>query len=105
MKSIEEFKFEYVDNLEDKGILTKMDIIEQNLNAIDAGIEFTQRWIPVEEELPTEQGHYLVKVKNSFPKNCNVIVCEFYEDNQKFYCEYSDSPVHDAISWRHIELK
>lgn len=62
-------------------------------------------WIPVEEELPKEQGHYFVKVKNSFPKNCDVIVCEFYEDNKKFYCEFSDSVVHDAIAWRPIELK
>lgn len=69
------------------------------------GAEFAQRWIHVEEELPKKQGHYFVKVLNSFPKNCNVVVAEFYEDNNNFYSESSDYPIHDAIAWRPIELK
>ena len=36
------------------------------------------RWIPVEEKLPEKQGHYLVKAPKSFPKNCIVVVAEFY---------------------------
>lgn len=59
-------------------------------------------WISVEERLPEKEGHYFVKVLNSFPKNCDVIVCEFYEDNKTFYSESSDSPIHDAIKWMPI---
>ena len=70
-----------------------------------AGVEFAQRWISVEEELPEEQGYYLVIAPHSFPKNCNVVVAEFYEDNKTFYSESSDSPITDATHWRPIELK
>ena len=70
-----------------------------------AGVEFAQRWISVEDELPKEQGYYLVVAPHSFPKNCNVVVAEFYEDNKTFYSESSDSPIEDATHWRPIELK
>ena len=70
-----------------------------------AGVEFAQRWISVEDELPEEQGYYLVVAPHSFPKNCNVVVAEFYEDNKTFYSESSDSPIEDATHWRPIELK
>jgi hypothetical protein len=60
------------------------------------------RWIPVEEALPTEQGHYLVKVKYSFPKNCNVLVAEFYDDRETFYCECNEKPLKDVTHWRGI---
>ena len=70
-----------------------------------AGVEFAQRWISVEDELPEEQGYYLVIAPHSFPKNCNVVVAEFYEDNKTFYSESSDSPIEDATHWRPIELK
>ena len=70
-----------------------------------AGVEFAQRWISVEDELPEEQGYYLVIAPHSFPKNCNVVVAEFYEDNKTFYSESSDSPITDATHWRPIELK
>lgn len=58
------------------------------------------RWIPVEEKLPEKQGHYLVKAPKSFPKNCIVVVAEFYEDNNTFYSESSDCPIEDATHWR-----
>jgi len=68
------------------------------------GVLDATRWIPVEERLPEKQGCYFVKCKTSFPKNCDVIVAEFYEDNQTFYSESSDYPIHDVISWRPIEF-
>ena len=74
-------------------------------NIFKAGVEFAQRWISVEDELPEEQGYYLVVAPHSFPKNCNVVVAEFYEDNKTFYSESSDSPIKDATHWRPIELK
>ena len=55
MKTIEQFKEEYIANLDITGNLTKTDIIEQNMNAIDAGVEFAQRWIPVKKY---QYGYY-----------------------------------------------
>ena len=75
------------------------------IEAFKDGVEFAQRWISVEDELPEEQGYYLVIAPHSFPKNCNVVVAEFYEDNKTFYSESSDSPIEDATHWRPIELK
>ena len=62
------------------------------------------RWIPVEEKLPEKQGHYLVIAPKSFPKNCKVVVAEFYEDNNTFYSESSDCPIEDATHWRPIDF-
>ena len=95
MKTIEDVAFEYSETVE------KPDVI----NDFKHGIEFAQRWIPIEDEKPPEQGHYLVKCKNSFPKNCEVVVAEFYEDNETFYSESTDFPINDATHWRLIDLK
>ena len=62
------------------------------------------RWIPVEEKLPEKQGHYLVIAPKSFPKNCKVVVAEFYEDSNTFYSESSDCPIEDATHWRPIDF-
>ena len=70
-----------------------------------SGAEFAQSWIRVEDELHIEQGYYLVVAPHSFPKNCNVVVAEFYEDNKTFYSESSDSPIEDATHWRPIDRK
>ena len=78
---------------------------EKKYQGFKAGVEFAQRWISVEDELPEEQGYYLVIAPHSFPKNCNIVVAEFYEDNKTFYSESSDSPITDATHWRPIELK
>ena len=56
-------------------------------------------WIKVEDRLPTMQGHYLVATPHSFPKNYRGQICEFYEDNNTFYSESSDSPIEDATYW------
>lgn len=91
------------------------DVIDQTVNGASVSdivqliTDFCQkeyeeklRWIPVEEKLPEKQGHYLVVAPKSFPKNCKVVVAEFYEDNNTFYSESSDCPINDATHWRHI---
>ena len=72
-------------------------------NGFYRGVLWANRWIDFEEEKPTDQGYYLVKCKTSYPKNCDVVVAEFYEDNQTFYSESSDSPIKDVTHWRPIE--
>jgi hypothetical protein len=79
----------------------------QEIKTEDLMVEFTEieqsnEWVSVEDRLPKTQGHYLVRVKNSFPKNCDCVVCEFYEDNKTFYTEY-DEPVGDALEWKKID--
>lgn len=82
------------------------DLANQNveLQARLAEIENNNRWIPIDEALPTSEGHYLVKVQHSFPKNCNVVVAEFYDDNGKFYCECNENPLYDATHWKYLEI-
>lgn len=55
--------------------------------------------------LPTKQGHYFVRVQHSFPKNCDVVIAEFYDDNNMFYSESGDSPIEDAIEWMRVTDK
>ena len=104
MKTIEEASKEYALSQHGKGFEGWPDF-DYTIDDFKSGVEFAQRWIPVEEELPENQGHYLVIAPKSFPKNCEVMIAEFYEDNQTFYCEYSDFPLEDVTNWRPIEYK
>jgi len=85
--------------------MTKEDIASWLSDSFKEGVLFAQRWVPVEEALPEKQGCYLVKCKNSFPKNCDIVIAEFYEDNKTFYSESSDCPIYDVTHWRQIDLK
>ena len=70
-----------------------------------AGYNEAKRWIPVGERLPCENGHYLVKVEYSFPKNCKVVVAEFYykEDGTGYFVsESTECEIIDVIEWREI---
>lgn len=100
MKTIEEAALEY-----GAAMGNPQKPINATYDGFKSGVEFAQRWIPVEEDLPISQGHYFVKCKTSFPKNCDVVVAEFYEDNNTFYSESGDHPIKDATHWRPIELK
>ena len=67
-------------------------------------IEFAQLWISVEEELPEEDGHFLVKENNGisllfFNTHYN---CWDDEDGDDYY---SDSVGGKVTHWRPIELK
>lgn len=70
-----------------------------------AGYNEAKRWIPVGERLPSQDGHYLVKVEYSFPKNCKVVVAEFYskEDGTGYFVsESTECVIIDVIEWREI---
>lgn len=74
-------------------------------DSFKAGVEFAQRWIPVEEELP-EVGE-LVQVKIQEFINSKIYfdhdkVIEIDNCNKMFDCEQCAVKV---IAWRPIELK
>lgn len=75
------------------------------LQARLAEIENHNRWTPIAEALPTKEGHYLVQCDHSFPKNCNVVVAEYYASNQHFYSEAFDEPIYDVTHWKPIDPK
>lgn len=66
-----------------------------------AGVEFTQRWIPIEEELPETNEFYESKiclVKNTYG---NVDVARYYSNTKSWYFNSSDFVV---THWRAIEF-
>lgn len=55
--------------------------------------------------MPSQVGHYLVKVKYSFPKNCNAVVADFHckEDGTGYFVsESTECEIIDVIEWREI---
>jgi hypothetical protein len=66
------------------------------------GEELIMEWISVNDRLPEKQGHFLVIAPQSFPKNCVVVVAEFYDDNSTFYSESGDFPMTDVTYWSQI---
>ena len=79
--------------------------VEITIKDLKAGVEFAQRWIPVEEELPEVGVIVQIKFKELHDENIyyghdNVIqsTCDF----KMFNCEQH---LLNVISWRPIEYK
>lgn len=111
MTPLEQFKEEYIAKLEATDNLTKVDIIEQNMNAIDAGVEFAQRWIPVDEELPvfdkTEypNGNYKVYFVKILTGSMSPIIrhgAAHLVNDKRWSCEWDWNVV---THWRPINIK
>lgn len=64
-----------------------------------AWLESQLTWRPVSEGLPEKQGDFFVRTPRSFPKNIPYQVAEFYDDNNTFYEEHTDSPLDDVTHW------
>lgn len=78
---------------------------EVSVQDYTAGHNEAKRWIPVSERLPCENGHYLVKVEYSFPKNCKSVIAEFYykEDGTGYFVsESTECEIIDVIEWSEI---
>ena len=58
-----------------------------------AGVEFAQRWIPVEEDLPEKSKQVIVKLENGWH------TCTWIMEDGTF--AFNVKPTH----WRHIDLK
>lgn len=107
MKTIEEAAKKYSLN-EWHSDITPSSIFEQSEKDFKSGVEFAQRWIPVDEELPEKKDHNfsdLVLTKNSF----NNILIERYD----FEYNHFNAVRYDAVKkgdgqvshWRPIYLK
>lgn len=98
MKTIEEASKEYYNSREDNDYTIETDF------AFKAGVEFAQKWISVEDELPKEDGAYLVDVGWGF------VVRRFNTYHNVWDDEDGDDYFTDAIGgkithWRPIEFK
>lgn len=63
------------------------------VNGFKAGVEFAQRWIPIDEELPPVSQQVIVKLKNNWH------ACTWLLGDGTF--AYNIKPTH----WRYIDLK
>lgn len=63
------------------------------IEMFEAGVEFAQRWIPIEEELPEKLVQVIVKFENGW------CTCTWITEDGDF--AFNVKPTH----WRPIELK
>lgn len=102
MKTIEEAASEYATKANEQGLANGY-IAESNFD-FRQGIEFAQRWIPIEEELPTNREVVLVNVPLI---NYPLLFC-YNQITQKWF-QLDDGDWYESnvvpISWRPIERK
>ena len=101
MKTIEEAARDYALSREDNDYTIETEM------AFEAGIEFAQRWIPIEEELPEVCEIVLVKTKINKVTTCEMYIPKDYLGNilgeKKWAASYNFK---QAIThWRPINLK
>lgn len=107
MKTIEEAANEcantYVKGYRDSYPANEGDFID----VFEAGVEFAQRWIPVEEELPEVGRIVLVKTKINKVTTCEMYIPKDYLGNILGEKEWAASyNFKQAIThWRPIDLK
>jgi len=94
MKTIEEAAIEYAEK-------NKKTRLSNHITKTDfkAGVEFAQRWIPVEEELPEDGGIVLVRSTN--PKKPSTA----FFTKGIFRCDFVGISHQQVTHWRPIELK
>lgn len=75
--------------------------------AFECGVEFAQRWIPVEEELPEKLENDIRFSIDVFVKSNDTGIVPsvaYYYFNEKRWCFYHDY-FFTVTHWRQIELK
>ncbi|MDR1340656.1 MAG: DUF551 domain-containing protein [Prevotellaceae bacterium] len=95
MKTVKEAAREYIDPSHSGGTDYMTRAQER---AYIAGVEFAQRWISVEEELPEFLEVVLVRNKNGFASAGR-------RGRARFIIDLSDMRDEEVTHWRHIELK
>lgn len=100
MKTVEEEAIEYVKKMSERNTIAVSfginSIIENAMKyAFIAGIELSQKWIPIEEEFPEEKTEVFVRLKNGKKINHDT---DFFM-NGRFHKH------NNVTNWRPIELK
>ena len=73
-------------------------------NGFKKGIEFAQRWIPVEDELPDEKNGCINKEVIAFTSdNCAYIL--IYDDYLGWLPNGTDADIDNITHWRPVNLK
>ena len=88
MKTVEEAAKRYANTKSSSDVF-----IESHIKDFKAGVEFAQRWIPVEEELPEKLVQVIVKLENGWHTTT------WITENGDF--AFNVKPTY----WRPIELK
>ena len=104
MKTIEEAAIEcaniYLQGYRDSYPADEYDFID----VFESGVEFAQRRIPVEEELPDEKNGYINKEVIAFTSdNCAYVL--IYDDYIGWLPNGTDADIDNITHWRPIELK
>ena len=102
MKTIEEAAIQYANTKSSSDVF-----IESHIKDFKAGVEFAQRWIPVEEELPEVGEIVLVRTKINKVTTCEMYIPKDYLGNILGEKEWAASyNFKQAIThWRPINLK
>ena len=69
-----------------------------------SGVEFAQRRIPVEEELPDEKNGYINKEVIAFTSD-NCVYILIYDNYLGWIPNGTDADIDSITNWRPIELK
>ena len=103
MKTIEEAAIEcaniYLQGYRDSYPADEYDFID----VFESGVEFAQRRIPVEEELPDEKNGYINKEVIAFTSdNCAYVL--IYDDYIGWLPNGTDADIDNITHWRPIEI-
>ena len=116
MKTIEEAAREYAHCIWESWKEEHPSDYESNVymsvHDFKAGVEYAQRWISVDDELPEESGFYLTKVSEKNVRNYPaktrpaVLFYDLYYTGKKQTGRWMDIDDVDGVKyWRPIELK
>lgn len=104
MKTIEEAAIEHAKNLFFESSSTQYLCKGDFTISFIEGVEFAQRWISVEEELPDEKNGYINKEVIAFTSdNCAYVL--IYDDYIGWLPNGTDADIDNITHWRPINLK
>lgn len=105
MKTIEEKSFEYKENVDLSNICDTKDVRFEIQDAFTAGVDFAQRWIPIEEELP-EIGEKVI-TKMTKDKRTSYGIATRIREEWEINSHWIDHTFSNMTitHWRPIELK
>ena len=102
MKTINDAALEYAE-LKANKLFRRLEVSIAE-KSFKAGVEFAQRWIPVEEELPDEKNGYINKEVIAFTSD-NCVYILIYDNYLGWIPNGTDADIDSITNWRPIELK